>query len=154
MDNHTYLMFIDLDEFIIPHEDISLLDLISNIRKEKDTKTVSHEFHFRRLTFCISPFELKYGNVTQKYQAQQLNLACDFKSIVVSRLTAEFEIHFVKTSLQNDTKMTEVDTEVATCHHYRDFCTNNTKEMITTMSRFESQLRVQKSIITNKLLMT
>ena len=153
MDQHTHIIFTDLDEFVVPTEDVPLLDMIKHVSDEQQGSTV-HSYMLRAAWFCVSPKQASSGSVTQSFMRWTQYWGI-WKSITVPRLANIQAVHFCKAPLHNFTKEINIDAKIALIHHYREGCQSEEQPKVTDtkMSRYEAPLLYNMQKVMEALLL-
>lgn len=121
-DSFEYLIFTDLDEFIIPRERFTLQDMIQNIKAEQNATQSIAGYTFQSAFFNQDGIDEKRN--TDIYSLQQFKRTkqtSNFRTKVIVNPLLVFEvgIHHISKISNNNSIIVDVAPSMGLVHHYR-----------------------------------
>lgn len=131
MADFEYLLFVDLDEFLLPANNYTWSDMVHSLEKiENDSPNVAG-FSFKSAFFDPKqvPDPSQQLTFLQLLQRNKVLSSVRTKLMVAPQKIFELGIHHVSKTIDKDTRIVEVDPDIAKIHHYRPCIINYEPDM-------------------------
>ncbi|XP_060082672.1 beta-1,4-galactosyltransferase galt-1-like [Ylistrum balloti] len=131
MADFEYLLFVDLDEFLLPVHNYTWSDMVNSLQNLETNSDYIAGFSFKSAFFDPKqvPDPSQQLTFLQLLQRNKVLSSVRTKLMVAPQKIFELGIHHVSKTIHKDMRILEVDPSIAKIHHYRPCIINYEPDM-------------------------